>query len=80
MGDNLESAALSAKIAGFLACHVLTLQFLIKENVIERDRFIAFVERALDEMRPDIADPHSLFVVTQMIKSLRIPGETTGLQ
>jgi hypothetical protein len=80
MDDKLDSEALSAAIAGFLACHVLTLQFLIKEGVIDRDRFIPFVESAMDEMRPGIADQRSLFVLTQVLKSLRAPGETVGLQ
>jgi hypothetical protein len=80
MDEKLDSEALSAAIAGFLACHVLTLQFLIREGVIERERFIPFVEDAMEEMRPGIADQRSLFVLSQIVKSLRAPGEHGGLQ
>jgi hypothetical protein len=80
MDEKLDSEALSAAIAGFLACHVLTLQFLIREGVIERERFIPFVENAMEEMRPGIADQRSLFVLSQIVKSLRAPGEHGGLQ
>src|SRR5437899_1062138 len=59
--SDLDTKAISAAIAGFLACHVLTCRFLVKEGVIDRDRFIAYLEAAREDMRPGIEDPRSLF-------------------
>jgi hypothetical protein len=77
--EKLDAEALSAAIAGFLACHVLTLQFLVKEGIIDKDRLIPYFENAMREMAPGIADQRSLFVLSQILKSLR-GGVTAGLQ
>jgi hypothetical protein len=63
--------ALSAAIAGFLACHVLTCRYLVQEGVIDRERFLAYLEDALSEMSPEIEDKRSLFGLHQLIESLR---------
>src|SRR5207249_9762683 len=41
MNKDVDPQALSAAIAGFLACHVLTCRFLVQEGIVDRDRFIA---------------------------------------
>jgi hypothetical protein len=72
--------SLSAAIAGFLACHVLTCRFLVQEGVVDRDRFVQYLETALAEMSPGMNDPRSLFSLQQLINSLRTAGPDKGLQ
>jgi hypothetical protein len=76
----LDTEALSAAIAGFLACHVLTLRFLAQEGVIDKDRLMNFMQTAIEEMRPGLADQRSLFVLTQVVNALRTPAADAGLQ
>lgn len=76
----LDAEALSAAISGFLACHVLTLKFLVQEGVLDSERFLPFLENAMQEMRPGLADQRSLFVLTQIVKALRAPAAETPLQ
>jgi hypothetical protein len=76
----LDAEATTAAIAGFLACHVLTAQFLVQEGIVDRERFLAFLETALEGMRPGLADQRSLFPLTQIINALRAPGDQAGLQ
>lgn len=76
----LDTQALSAAISGFLACHVLTLRFLIEQGVVDKDRLLAFLEDAMAEMRPGLADQRSLFVLGQVIASLRAPEGGSPLQ
>ena len=47
MEQDIDMQALSAAIAGFLACHVLTCRFLVQEGVVEKDRFTAYLETAM---------------------------------
>ncbi|HEY0568961.1 MAG TPA: hypothetical protein VGD13_12695 [Xanthobacteraceae bacterium] len=76
----LDTEALSAAIAGFLACHVLTLRFLAQEGIIDKDRMMSFMQTAIEEMRPGLADQRSLFVLTQVVNALRTPAADAGLQ
>ena len=76
----LDTAAMTATIAGFLACHVLTLRFLIEEGIVNRERLIAYMDNAVEGMRPGLADPRSLFVLNQVLNSLRQPAPDAGLQ
>ena len=76
----LDTAAMTATIAGFLACHVLTLRFLIEEKIVDRDRLIAFLDTAVEGMRPGLTDPRSLFVLNQVLNSLRQPAGSADLQ
>jgi hypothetical protein len=76
----LDTEAMTATIAGFLACHVLTLRFLAQEGIVNRERLIAFLETAVEGMTPGIADQRSLFVLNQVLNSLRQPMAETGLQ
>jgi hypothetical protein len=76
----VDVEALSAAIAGFLACHVLTCRFLVQEGVIDKDRFIAFLETAMTEMSPGLEDQRSLFGLSQLIKALRNPPSGKDLQ
>jgi hypothetical protein len=69
--SELDTKAISAAIAGFLACHVLTCRFLVKEGVIDRDHFIAYLETAIENMRPGIEDQRALFPLTQLIDGIR---------
>lgn len=81
IGDKgLDPEALSAAISGFLACHVLTLKFLVREGVLDQDRFIPFLETAIEEMRPGLADQRALFVLSQVVKALRSPAAEPPLQ
>lgn len=75
----LDAPAMTATIAGFLACHVLTLRFLVEEKIVDRERLIAFLETAVEGMRPGLADARSLFVLNQVLNSLRQRADT-GLQ
>jgi hypothetical protein len=77
---SLDAEAASAAIAGFLACHVLTLRFLIQEGVVDRERLVPFLENAMEGMRPGIADQRSLFVLSQVLNSLRDPTSGPALQ
>ena len=76
----VDVEALSAAIAGFLACHVLTCRFLVQEGVIDRDRFVAFLETAMTEMGPGLEDQRSLFGLSQLIKALRDSKSGQALQ
>jgi hypothetical protein len=76
----VDIEALSAAIAGFLACHVLTCRFLVQEGVIDKDRFIAFLEQAMTEMSPGLEDQRSLFGLDQLIKGLRSPPPVKDMQ
>ncbi|HEY0442044.1 MAG TPA: hypothetical protein VGD36_18405 [Xanthobacteraceae bacterium] len=76
----LDPEALSAAISGFLACHVLTLKFLVREGVLDQERFVPFLESAIEEMRPGLADQRSLFVLSQVVKALRSPAAEPPLQ
>ena len=76
----LDTQAMTATIAGFLACHVLTLRLLIEEGIVNRDRLIAFLDNAVEGMRPGLADPRSLFVLNQVVNSLRQPTPDTQVQ
>jgi hypothetical protein len=67
----LDTQTLSATIAGFLACHVLTCRFLVQEGIVDKDRFTEYLETALSEMTPDIDDKRSLFGLQQIIHALR---------
>jgi hypothetical protein len=75
----LDTEAMTAAIAGFLACHVLTLKFLTQERIVDPERLVPFLQTAIEEMRPGLADPRSLFVLNQIVNSLRTPG-AAGLQ
>lgn len=66
--------ALSAAIAGFLACQVLTCRFMMQEGVIDGDKFISFLEGALAEMSPGLDDKRALFGLQQLINGLRGHG------
>jgi hypothetical protein len=76
----VDVEALSAAIAGFLACHVLTCKFLVQEGVIDRDRFVAYLESAMSEMSPGLQDQRSLFSLSQLINALRTPGSARAMQ
>jgi hypothetical protein len=76
----VDVEALSAAIAGFLACHVLTCRFLVQEGVIDRDRFIAFLQNAMQEMSPGLEDQRALFGLGQLISALRGPASAKDMQ
>ena len=71
MENKTDLQSLSAAIAGFLACHVLTCRFLAQEGIIDRTRFISYLETAMSEMSPGIEDQRSLFALHQLITALR---------
>jgi len=75
-----DTQDLSAAVAGFLACHVLTCRFLVQEGVIDKDRFAAFLETAMAEMAPGIEDQRSLFSLRQLIQAVRAPLTSTAVQ
>jgi hypothetical protein len=74
MEKDIDMQALSAAIAGFLACHILTCRFLVQEGVVDKDRFSAYLEAAMAEMAPGIEDKRSLFSLRQLIQALRAPS------
>jgi hypothetical protein len=76
----IDMQALSAAIAGFLACHILTCRFLVQEGVIDQDRFAAYLEAAMAEMAPGIEDQRSLFSLRQLIQAVRAPATSKGMQ
>jgi hypothetical protein len=76
----LDTEAITAAVAGFLACHVLTLKFLAKEGIVDAERLVPFLQNAIEEMRPGLADPRSLFVLNQIVNALRPPAAGGGLQ
>jgi hypothetical protein len=78
--ETIDMQAMSAAIAGFLACHVLTCKFLVQEGVIDRERFLAFLEGAMSEMSTGLDDPRSLFGLSQMIKALRTAPSDAPMQ
>ena len=43
MEKDVDVQALSAAIAGFLACHILTCRFLVQEGVVDQDRFSSYL-------------------------------------
>jgi hypothetical protein len=80
MANTLDNEAVSAAIAGFLACHVLTCRFLVEEGIVDRDRFVAYLEEALKGLAPGMNDHRALFGVAQLINALRSPTPPTDLQ
>ena len=76
----IDVEALSAAIAGFLACHVLTCKFLVQEGVIDRERFVAYLEAAMTEMGPGLEDQRSVFGLSQLIQAMRSPVSTRDMQ
>ena len=80
MDQEIDTKALSAAIAGFLACHVLTCRFLAQEGVIDKERFTAYLETALSQMSPGIDDKRSLFGLGQLITALRQPMAPKDVQ
>ena len=73
MEKDVDVQALSAAIAGFLACHILTCRFLVQEGVVDQDRFSSYLETAMAEMAPGIEDKRTLFSLRQLITALRAP-------
>jgi hypothetical protein len=80
LDQEIDTKALSAAIAGFLACHVLTCRFLAQEGVIDKERFTAYLEMALNEMAPGMDDKRSLFGLGQLITALRQPMASKDVQ
>ena len=80
MEKDIDMQAMSAAIAGFLACHVLSCRFLVQEGVVDRDRFTAYLETAMAEMAPGIEDQRALFGLRQLIAALRAPLTSTPVQ
>ena len=80
MEKKVDVEALSAAIAGFLACHVLTCRFLVQEGVIDREKFVAYLETAMSEMSPGLEDQRSLFGLTQLLNALRSPMSLKDMQ
>jgi hypothetical protein len=76
----IDMQTLSAAIAGFLACHVLTCRFLVQEGVVDKDRFAAYLETAMAEMAPGIEDKRTLFSLRQLIAALRAPSTSMPVQ
>ena len=70
---DVDVQALSAAIAGFLACHILTCRFLVQEGVVDQNRFSSYLETAMAEMAPGIEDKRTLFSLRQLITALRAP-------
>jgi hypothetical protein len=77
---DIDMQTLSAAIAGFLACHVLTCRFLVQEGVVDKDRFAAYLETAMAEMAPGIEDKRTLFSLRQLIAALRALPTATPVQ
>ena len=80
MDEDIDPKALSAAIAGFLACHVLTCRFLVHEGIVDKDRFTAYLETAIAEMSPGIEDQRTLFGLRQIIQALRTPPAPKDVQ
>ena len=80
MDKNVDPEALAAAVAGFLACHVLTCRFLVQEGVIDKERFVTYLENAMAEMAPGIEDQRSLFGLSQLINALRSPPSLKDMQ
>jgi hypothetical protein len=76
----IDMQALSAAIAGFLACHILTCRFLVQEGVIDKDRFSSYLETAMAEMAPGLDDKRTLFSLRQLIAALRAPPTSPPVQ
>jgi len=77
---DVDVQALSAAIAGFLACHILTCRFLVQEGVVDQDRFSSYLETAMNQMSPGIEDKRSLFGLGQLITALRQPMAPKDVQ
>ena len=80
MEKDIDVQTLSAAIAGFLACHILTCRFLVQEGVLDKDRFSSYLETAMAEMAPGIEDQRTLFSLRQLITALRAPATSQELQ
>ncbi len=80
MDKDIDMQALSAAIAGFLACHILTCRFLVQEGVVDKDRFSSYLETAMAEMAPGIEDKRTLFSLRQLIQAVRAPVPPQSVQ
>ena len=76
----IDMQALSAAIAGFLACHILTCRFMVQEGLVDKDRFTSYLETAMAEMAPGIEDKRTLFSLRQLITALRAPLTSPPVQ
>ena len=80
MEKDVDVQALSAAIAGVLACHILTCRFQVQEGVVDQDRFSSYLETAMAEMAPGIEDKRTLFSLRQLITALRAPVTSKPVQ
>ena len=80
MDKDIDMQALSAAIAGFLACHILTCRFLVQEGVVDKDRFSSYLETAMAEIAPGIEDKRTLFSLRQLIQAVRAPVPPQSVQ
>jgi hypothetical protein len=80
LDKDVDMQTVSAAIAGFLACHVLTCRFLVQEGIVDQARFTDYLETALNGMAPDIDDKRSLFGLQQLINALRTPVSEKPVQ
>ena len=80
MEQELDTKALSAAIAGFLACHILTCRFLAQEGLLDKERFTRYLETAMVQMAPGIEDKRTLFGLSQLITALREPAASKDVQ
>ena len=80
MDKEIDMQALSAAVAGFLACHILTCRFLVQEGVVDKDRFSSYLETAMTEMAPGLEDKRTLFSLRQLIAAVRSPLPPQSVQ
>jgi hypothetical protein len=59
---------------------VVTCKFLVQEGVIDRERFVAYLETAHAELSAGLEDRRALFGLSQLIDALRGPPPPNELQ
>ena len=60
--------------------YTISLRFLAHEGVIDKDRFTAYLQTAMEEMSPGIDDQRTLFGLRQIIQALRTPPAPKDVQ
>jgi hypothetical protein len=52
----------------------------VQEGIVDRERFIAYLEAAIDEMSPGIEDKRALFSLNRLLDGLRTAPAGKSLQ
>ena len=78
---NLDEAnTMAALIAGMIASQVALSKFLITEGVISQGALVAYLEKTVATLTPEVTDVRSLIPLRNLIAGIQMERPTTTLQ